>query len=140
MKYDYHLSNAAAKTPLAELARVSKAEHLVENGLKRAKSQAGLSDYEIRTWPGWYHHQILSLIATWFLICEARRGKKYTPAITVPLVRALLDILLRQACDRQHPDWEIRSAQRKSTRKELARFYHYKKHNLLPPRRLKQRT
>ncbi len=76
MKYDYHLSNAAAKTPLAELARVSKAEHLVENGLKRAKSQAGLSDYEIRTWPGWYHHQILSLIATWFLICEARRRKK----------------------------------------------------------------
>lgn len=76
MKYDYHLSNAAAETPLAELARVSKAEHMVENGLKRAKSQAGLSDYETRTWPGWYHHQILSLIATWFLICEARRGKK----------------------------------------------------------------
>jgi SRSO17 transposase len=76
MKYDYHLSNAVAETPLAELARVSKAEHLVENGLKRAKSEAGLSDYETRTWPGWYHHQILSLIATWFLICEARRGKK----------------------------------------------------------------
>ena len=76
MKYDYHLSNAAAETPLAELARVSKAEHMVENGLKRAKSQAGLSDYETRTWPEWYHHQILSLIATWFLICEARRGKK----------------------------------------------------------------
>ena len=76
MKYDYHLSNAAAETPLAELARVSKAEHMVENGLKRAKSQAGLSDYETRTWTGWYHHQILSLIATWFLICEARRGKK----------------------------------------------------------------
>jgi SRSO17 transposase len=76
MKYDYHLSNAAPETLLAELARVSKAEHLVENGLKRAKSEAGLSDYETRTWPGWYHHQILSLIATWFLICEARRGKK----------------------------------------------------------------
>ena len=79
MKYDYHLSNAVAETPLAELARVSKAEHLVENGLKRAKSEAGLSDYETRTWPGWYHHQILSLIATWFLICEARRGKKIHP-------------------------------------------------------------
>ncbi|MCH8216633.1 MAG: hypothetical protein IH892_07665 [Planctomycetes bacterium] len=75
-KYDYHLSNAASDTPLEELARVSKAEHLVENGLKRAKSEAGLSDYETRTWSGWYHHQILSLIATWFLIREARRGKK----------------------------------------------------------------
>ncbi len=78
-KYDYHLSNAPWDTPLAELARVSKAEHLVEHGLKRAKSQAGLSDYETRTWSGWYHHQILSLIATWFLISEARRGEKIRP-------------------------------------------------------------
>jgi len=79
-KTDYHLSNAPSDTPLLELARVSKAEHLVENGLKRAKSEAGLSDYETRTWSGWYHHQILSLIATWFLICEARRGKKIHPS------------------------------------------------------------
>ncbi len=58
-----------------------KAEHRVEDGLKRAKSEAGLSDYEVRTWAGWYHHQTLSLIATWFLICETRRGKKiYTGA------------------------------------------------------------
>ena len=76
MKYDYHLSSASADTPLEELARVSKAEHLVENALKRSKSEAGLSDYETRTWSGWYHHQTLSLIATWFLICETRRGGK----------------------------------------------------------------
>ncbi|MEK0340255.1 MAG: IS701 family transposase, partial [Nitrosopumilus sp.] len=76
MKYDYYLSNAPAETPLKEFARVVKAEHRVEDCLKRAKSEAGLSDYEVRTWAGWYHHQTLSLIATWFLICETRRGKK----------------------------------------------------------------
>jgi SRSO17 transposase len=76
MKYDYHLSNASVDTPLDELARVTKAEHLIEDAIKRAKSQAGLSDYETRTWPGWYHHNVLSLIATWFLACEMRRGKK----------------------------------------------------------------
>jgi len=76
IKYDYYLSNAPARTPLKELARVVKAEHRVEDALKRAKSEAGLSDYEVRTWAGWYHHQILSLIATWFLIRETRRGKK----------------------------------------------------------------
>ena len=31
---------------------------------------------EVRNWKGWHHHQILSLIATWFLVTEARRGKK----------------------------------------------------------------
>jgi len=76
MKHDYYLSNVPAETSLKELARVVKAEHRVEDSLKRAKSEAGLSDYEVRTWAGWHHHQTLSLIATWFLIQETRRGKK----------------------------------------------------------------
>ena len=76
MKHDYYLSNAPAETPLKELARVVKAEHRIEDCLKRAKSEAGLSDYEVRTWVGWHHHQTLSLIALWFLIVEMRRGEK----------------------------------------------------------------
>ena len=79
VQYDYYLSNAPADTPLGELARVVKSEHRIEDSIKRAKSEAGLSDYEVRTWAGWYHHQTLSLIATWFLICETRRGKKVYP-------------------------------------------------------------
>ena len=75
-KHDYHLSNAPPETPLAKLAWVQKAEHRVEDCLKRAKSEAGLGDYEVRTWEGWHHHQALSLIATWFLTEETRRGKK----------------------------------------------------------------
>jgi len=70
------LSNASFDTSLEELARVVKAEHRIEDCLKRAKSEAGLSDYEVRTWAGWYHRQTLSLIALWFLILETRRGKK----------------------------------------------------------------
>jgi len=76
IKYDYYLSNAPAGTPRKELARVIKAEHRIEDCIKRAKSEAGLSDYEVRTWTGWHHHQTLSLIALWFLILETRRGKK----------------------------------------------------------------
>ena len=40
-KYDYYLSNAPADTALEELARVIKAEHRIEDSLKRAKSEAG---------------------------------------------------------------------------------------------------
>jgi SRSO17 transposase len=76
VQYDYYLSNAPADTALKELVHVIKAEHRIEESLKRAKGETGLSDYEVRTWAGWYHHQTLSLIATWFLICETRRGKK----------------------------------------------------------------
>ncbi len=76
VKIDYYLSNAAVDTELAEFARVAKAEQRIEECLQRAKSESGLADYEVRHWTGWHHHQTLSLIATWFLVVEARRGKK----------------------------------------------------------------
>jgi SRSO17 transposase len=75
-KHDYLLSDAPLDTPLPEYARVFKAQHRVEECLQRAKGEAGLADYEVRTWRGWYHHQALALTATWFLTAEARRGKK----------------------------------------------------------------
>jgi SRSO17 transposase len=75
-KYDYYLSNAPSNTSLNEFARVALAENRVEEAIKRGKSQAGLADYEVRNWRGWHHHQVLSLIATWFLASEAQRGKK----------------------------------------------------------------
>ena len=83
-KHDYLLSNAPANTPVAEFARVFKAHHRVEEVLQRAKGEAGLGDYQVRTWGGWHHHQALSLIATWFLTQEARRGKKADPGVDRP--------------------------------------------------------
>ncbi len=58
-KHDYLLSNAPLATPLADYARVFKAEHRIEDCLKRAKSAAGLADYQVRTWEGWHHHQTI---------------------------------------------------------------------------------
>jgi SRSO17 transposase len=76
VKHDYGLSNASVETPLAEFARVLCAEHRIEECLKRAKSEAGLADYEVRTWEGWHHHQTLSLLASWFLTQEKMLGEK----------------------------------------------------------------
>src|SRR5262249_57017820 len=75
-KYDYLLSNAPPATPLAEFARVFKAQHRIEECLQRAKGEAGLAASQVRTWQGWHHHQALSFIAIWFLTRETRRGKK----------------------------------------------------------------
>jgi SRSO17 transposase len=76
-KHDYLLSGSEAVcAPVAELARVYKAEHRIEECLERAKGQAGLADYQVRTWEGWHHHQALALLAAWFLSQETRRGKK----------------------------------------------------------------
>jgi hypothetical protein len=75
-KHDYYLSDASHETPLREFSRVAKAEHRIEECLERAKSDAGLAQYQVRNWMGWHHHQTLSLLAAWFLTQEDRRGKK----------------------------------------------------------------
>jgi SRSO17 transposase len=74
-KHDYLLSNEIAPNPPVEMAWVYKAEHRIEDSIKTGKSEAGLADYQVRTWEGWHHHVCLSLLASWFLNEEARRGK-----------------------------------------------------------------
>lgn len=78
-KYDFYFSNAPRGTPVKEFARVALAAHRIEEAIKRSKSEAGLSHYEVRNWRGWHHHQVFSLMATWFLVCESHRGKKMDP-------------------------------------------------------------
>lgn len=75
-KHDYHLSNAAPDTSPKEFARVACAMHRIEECIKRAKSEASLAQYQVRNWNGWHHHQTLSLLASWFLVQETRRGEK----------------------------------------------------------------
>jgi SRSO17 transposase len=88
-KHDYCLSAAPFDTPLSEFARVLNAERRIEECLRRAKGEAGLAQYQVRTWQGWHHHQTLTLLATWFLTQEKRRGEKKG---AVPLAtRAALD-------------------------------------------------
>lgn len=74
-KHDYYLSNASVRTELAEFARAANAEHCIEHCFQRGKSEAGLGDYQVRNWRGWHHHQVLSLLAAWFLNGAMRRGK-----------------------------------------------------------------
>ncbi len=87
-KHDYSLSNADHATPLAELARVAKAAHRIEECFERAKGEVGLADYQVRNWMAWHHHQTLALLAAWFLNQEARRGKNPDPRVDESAVAA----------------------------------------------------
>ena len=68
----YHFSNASPVTPRTELARVVKTGHRIEECLQRGKSEAGLADYEVRTWHGWHHHASLVFAAYDLLAGEGR--------------------------------------------------------------------
>jgi hypothetical protein len=72
--YRYYLAptcvaNGALEEPsLRELARVIKAGTSIETSFKRGKGEAGMDEYQVRTWEGWHHHMALTLIAVWCLI------------------------------------------------------------------------
>jgi len=139
VKVDLYLSNGTAQTSLATLAGVAKAEHRIEECLQRSKSEAGLADYAVRNWTGWHHHQTLSLIATWFLVTETRRGKKWTPAMTLPQIQAGIAWILYLACQCGTMSRMLHERERRLQRNELARFYYWKQHNRLPPLNLDKR-
>src|SRR5215831_11057758 len=91
-----------------------------------------------RTWYGWHHHMVLSLIAAWFLLGETHRGQQLTPALTLPQVRCGLSMLLMEAFYTFSIAYICRQVQRQLMRNELARLYHYRTRNCLPPRKLRR--
>ena len=109
-RYRYYLTptcvaNGELEEPaLRELARVIKAGTCIEASFKRGKGEAGMDEYQVRTWQGWHHHMALTLIAVWFLIGETHRGQQWTPALTLPQVRYGLSVLLLEVfCTRSLP-------------------------------------
>jgi SRSO17 transposase len=143
-RYQYYLTPTwvskveLAAPSLAELARVITAGVCIEASFKRGKGEAGMDGYQVRTWEGWHHHMALTLIAVWFLIGETHRGQQWTPALTLPQVRYGLSVLLMEVyCTRSLPHI-CRQVQRQLLRNELARFYHYRTRNCLPPRKLRR--
>jgi SRSO17 transposase len=103
-RHDYLLSNEIASDPPSEMAWVYKAEHRIEECLKQAKGEAGLADYQVRTWEGWHHHQCLSLLASWFLCEEARRGKNPDAGVDRACGAGADRRPARQGAEGPHPD------------------------------------
>ncbi len=143
-RYRYYLSPTGsseaelAAPSLAELARVIKAGTCIEADFKRGKGEAGMDEYQMRTWQGWHHHMALSLMAVWFLIGETYRGQQLTPALTLPQVRDGLSLLLLAVFCPLGVDYICRRTQRQLLRNELARLYHHRTRKCIPRRKLRR--
>ncbi len=64
----YGLSNAPLMTPLLKLGQVGATRWNIETEFELTKSEAGLVEYEVRSWTGWYHHMTMALLAGAFLL------------------------------------------------------------------------
>jgi len=76
----YYLVYAPVGTPLAEIVRAAGCRWTIEDVFKLGKRQAGLDDYEVRSWTGWHRHTALALLALAILAVVA--AEKGAPAST----------------------------------------------------------
>lgn len=73
----YYLAAGPGKTSLCTLAKVAGKRWAIEESFEEAKGEAGLDEYEVRKWEGWYRHITLSLLAHAYLVaCRAYANEK----------------------------------------------------------------
>lgn len=73
----YQRTNAPREIPLDQVAKVGGCRWSIEQDIQAGKGECGLDEYETRSWRGWHHHTILSLLALWFLALQRQRlGEK----------------------------------------------------------------
>src|SRR5262249_30667403 len=123
---------------LKELARVIKAGACIESSFKRGKGEAGMDEYQVRTWHGWHHHMALSLLAGGVFIGGTPPGQTFQPPLTLPQVRYGLSLLLLAVLYPLDMDSICRRVQRQLQRNELTRFYHHRTRKCMPTRKLRR--
>ena len=69
----YYLSCAPRTSALHQLAQVASTRYTVEQCIEEAKGETGFDHYEVRTWPSWYRHITLTMLAhAWLADCRQR--------------------------------------------------------------------
>jgi SRSO17 transposase len=93
-KYWYYISNAPVSAPLSLFVWMSGRRWAIEQCFEESKSDVGMDHYEVRTYKGWHHHMLMTMLAHFFLWRLKIRLEKKSPALTVPQLRRLLEEVL----------------------------------------------
>ena len=76
-RYAYAISNAPISTPLSTFVWLSGRRWAIEQCFAESKGEVGMDQYEVRKYPGWHHHRLMSMLAHFFLWrLKLRMGKK----------------------------------------------------------------
>ena len=65
--FSYYISNAHASTPLRTFVWLSGLRWAIEQCFAEGKTELGMDHYEVRKYPGWHHHMLMTMLAHFFL-------------------------------------------------------------------------
>jgi SRSO17 transposase len=66
-RYWYYISNAPASATLGLFVWLSGRRWAIEQAFEESKSELGMDHYEVRTFAGWHHHMLVTMLAHFFL-------------------------------------------------------------------------
>jgi SRSO17 transposase len=92
--FKYSMSNAAPETSLERLGYMQAQRFWIERAFQDAKSELGMSHYEVRGWKGWHHHMALVCLALLFVMKERMAAQAQVPLLSARDVVELLDYYL----------------------------------------------
>jgi len=116
-KIKYSLTNFALHHATIErLAYMQAQRYWVERAFQEAKSELGMSDYQVRKWNAWHHHMALVMLTLSFLVKERIVRQETHPLVSCRDVRLLIIALLTQdpeLIQKRVAQMEFRHAQRR---------------------------
>jgi hypothetical protein len=114
----YSLSNVPASTSLQRLAYMQRQRYWVERAFQEAKNEAGMDEYQARSWQAWYHHVALVMMALLFLLRERQLQKEALPLLSAGDIKVLLARVLPRRD--QDPEEIIRQIQLRHQQRQAA--------------------
>lgn len=92
--HKYSLTNASTDLSWERLGFMQAQRFFIERAFQDAKSQLGMSQYEVRGWRGWYHHMTMCCLALLFCLKERLAYAQELPLLSVRDIVELLDFYL----------------------------------------------
>ena len=94
-KLSFYLSNASSDILFQDMISKLSMRWPVEQCFQEGKSELGMADYELRSWPGWHRHMLYVFLAMLFLLEVRFEFKKNgKPILTLSLAKMLVNAVL----------------------------------------------
>ena len=85
--FKFYLLNLDADATLVALVTLARSRWPIEQQYRELKDDLGLDHFEGRSYRGWQHHVVLTVVAFTFLQLERGRAAPRAPRPSLPVVR-----------------------------------------------------
>jgi SRSO17 transposase len=123
-KYSFSNGKPGEYTP-KEYAYFQAQRYWVERTFDDSKNELGMSDYQIRKWIGWHHHQSLVMLAALFLLKEKIENETEFPLMSIRDARILIIIELFGTKEQYAKRLEQMKIRHYHRQKDIDRYYRY---------------